>query len=197
MKCVKKYLIVKDMVENRRARDKAHRTAMKISSKLEPLLYFIYSLIYDDWEDAPDSNQEHEKQEPNNHIDTVVLFVNAKEGSYLKQQISHDNMLDIGMSRDLYASTQYMWSGLANSEDFSRIIKLYEIADEESEIPELDVFFIIIPINSVLRKEGILEKDSANRVSFFNTICSNNTKVEVSNVLSYKRLPKDILYVKG
>lgn len=195
-------------VENRKARTLAHAHAQRVSSVLEDILYFIYSIILDDYEETPSAN--HNRKYPVegkivdspthvdlNRIDVVALFLNTSKGSSVFEYLRQEKKLDASITRDLYVNTEYMWSGSTKSHDFDTIIKLMGIEEETSDIPQMDFVVVVIPLDKDMRNNGVLRNDTANRVSFFENICKTSPAIRISNKLRYDRLPKDILYMKS
>lgn len=195
-------------VENRRARYLAHAHAQRVSSVLEDVLYFIYSIVLDDYEETSSVNQNRKfpveeiiankpTQEDLNRIDVVALFLNSSKGSSIFEFLRQEKKLDASITRDLYVNTEYMWSGNTESRDFDTIIKLMSIEEEFSDIPQMDFIVVVVPLNKDMRKIGVLKNDTANRVSFFENICKASPEIRISNKLRHERLPKDILYMKS
>lgn len=195
-------------VENRRARTLAHAHAQRVSSVLEDILYFIYSIVLDDYEETPSANHNRKfpveekfvdspTHEELNRIDVVALFLNTAKGNAIFDYLRQEKKLDASITRDLYVNTDYMWSGNTGSQDFDTIIKLMGIEEETSDIPQMDFVVIIVPLNKDMRKIGVLRNDTANRVSFFEEICRASPEIRISNKLRHERLPKDILYMKS
>lgn len=195
-------------VENRRARTLAHVHAQRVSSVLEDILYFIYSIVLDDYEETSSVNHNRmfpvEKKIVNratfedlNRIDVVALFLNTSKGSSIFEFLKQEKKLDASITRDLYLNTEYMWSGNTESRDFDTIIKLMGIEEESSDIPQMDFIVIVVPLNKDMRKTGVLRNDTANRVSFFENICKSSPEIRISNKLRHERLPKDLLYMKS
>lgn len=197
-----------DKTENRRARILAHAHAQRVSSVLEDILYFIYSIVLDDYEENPSAKHNRKipvennivnnpTHEDLNRIDVVALFLNTSKGNAIFEFLRHEKKLDSSITRDLYINTDYMWSGSTESHDFDTIIKLMGIEEETSDIPQMDFVVVVIPLDKGLRKKGVLRNDTANRVSFFENICKTSPAIRISNKLRYDRLPKDILYMKS
>lgn len=195
-------------VENRRARTLAHAHAQRVSSVLEDILYFIYSIVLDDYEETSSVNHNRKfpvediiankpTHEDLTRIDVVALFLNASKGSSIFEFLRQEKKLDASITRDLYVNTEYMWSGNTESRDFDTIIKLMGIEEESSDIPQMDFIVVVVPLNKDMRKIGVLRNDTANRVSFFENICKASPEIRISNKLRYERLPKDILYMKS
>lgn len=195
-------------VENRRARTLAHAHAQRVSSVLEDILYFIYSIVLDDYEETSSANHNRkflvEKKivdspirEDLNRIDVVALFLNTSKGSSIFEFLRQEKKLDASITRDLYVNTEYMWSGSTESHEFDTIIKLMGIEEETSDIPQMDFVVVVVPLNKDMRKTGVLKNDTANRVSFFENICKASPVIRISNKLRHERLPKDILYMKS
>lgn len=195
-------------VENRRARTLAHAHAQRVSSVLEDILYFIYSIVLDDYEETSFSNhnrkflvekeiEDTSKRENLNRIDVVALFLNTSKGSSIFEFLRQEKKLDASITRDLYVNTEYMWSGSTESHEFDTIIKLMGIEEETSDIPQMDFVVVVVPLNKDMRKIGVLRNDITNRVSFFENICKVSPAIRISNKLRYERLPKDILYMKS
>ena len=195
-------------VENRRARTLAHAHAQRVSSVLEDILYFVYSIVLDDYEETSSVNHNRmfpvEKKNVNratyedlNRIDVVALFLNTSKGSSIFEFLKQEKKLDASITRDLYLNTEYMWSGNTESRDFDTIIKLMGIEEESSDIPQMDFIVIVVPLNKDMRKTGVLRNDTANRVSFFENICKASPEIRISNKLRHERLPKDLLYMKS
>lgn len=193
--------------ENRRARYYAHAHAQRVSSLLEDFLYFVYSIVLDDFEEAPSSynrskrnNNESNRADlpkPNmSNIDVVALFVNAEKGKSLKEHLAQTKKLDASITRDLYANTDYMWSGSTQSSQFDAIVRLMNDGEEISNIPQMDFFIIVIPISKTMRNKGIIKEDSSNRAAFFEEVCSCMPSIEVSHRLGHEKLPKSMLFIK-
>ena len=195
-------------VENRRARTLAHAHAQRVSSVLEDILYFIYSIVLDDYEETASANHNRKfpveervvnkpTHEDLNRIDVVALFLNTSKGGSIFEYLRQEKKLDASITRDLYVNTEYMWSGSTESHDFDTIIKLMGIEEESSDIPQMDFVVVVVPLNKDMRKTGVLRNDTANRVSFFENICKASPEIRISNKLRHERLPKDILYMKS
>lgn len=195
-------------VENRRARTLAHAHAQRVSSVLEDILYFIYSIVLDDYEETSSVNHNRKfpveeiiankpTHEDLTRIDVVALFLNASKGISIFEFLRQEKKLDASITRDLYVNTEYMWSGNTGSRDFDTIIKLMGIEEESSDIPQMDFIVVVVPLNKDMRKIGVLRNDTANRVSFFENICKASPEIRISNKLRHERLPKDILYMKS
>lgn len=193
---------------NRRARTLAHEHAQRVSSVLEDILYFIYSIVLDDYEET--SNSIHNRKlsvgekivdkptcEESNRIDVVALFLNTSKAGPVFEFLRQEGKLDASITRDLYVNTEYMWSGSTESHDFDTIIELMGIEEESSDIPQMDFVVIVVPLNKDMRKIGVLRNDTTNRVSFFENICKASPDIRISNKLRYERLPKNILYMKS
>lgn len=193
-------------VKNLRARTLAHKHAQRVSSVLEDILYFIYSIVLDDYEGTSSTNHNRNflvenKDSPGsedlNRIDVVALFLNTSKGSYVFEFLRQEKKLDASITRDLYVNTEYMWSGSMESHEFDTIIKLMGIEEETSDIPQMDFVVVVVPLNKDMRRIGVLKNDTANRVSFFENICKASLEILISNKLRHERLPKDILYMKS
>lgn len=195
-------------VENRRARILAHAHAQRVSSVLEDILYFIYSIVLDDHEEPllANHNRKISVEEPIidksayedlSRINVVALFLNASKGSSVFEHLRQEKKLDSSITRDLYVNTDYMWSGSIESHDFNTIIKLMNIEEESSNIPQMDFVVVVVPLDKEMRKCGVLRNDTSNRVSFFENICKASPAIRISNKLKHERLPKDILYMKS
>lgn len=191
--------------ENRRARYYAHAHAQRVSSLLEDLLYFVYSIVLDDFEESPSTNNKSRTHEGNSanfpepsisNIDVVALFVSAEKGKSLNEYLVQTKKLDASITRDLYANTEYMWSGSTQSSQFDEILRLMNIDEEIGNIPQMDFFIIVIPISTAMRNKGIVKEDTSNRAGFFEEICSCMPSIEISHRLSYEKLPKSILFIK-
>ena len=193
-------------VKNLRARTLAHKHAQRVSSVLVDILYFIYSIVLDDYEGTSSTNHNRKflvenmdrpGSEDLDRINVVALFLNTSKGSSVFKFLRQEEKLDASITRDLYVNTEYMWSGSTESHEFDTIIKLMGIEEETSDIPQMDFVVVVVPLNKDMRRIGVLKNDTANRVSFFENICKASLEILISNKLRHERLPKDILYMKS
>lgn len=186
--------------KNQRARDLAHKHAVLTASWIEEILYFIYSHILDDYgashNKQPNQVIIRESVTTKTNIEAVALFVNAQKGKYIMDCLTETSRLNATLARDLYTNTEYMWSGSVKSQDFYEISKLLDNTQGGSDIPQMDFFVIIVPIENNIERNGIIREDSSNRVSFFMNICQNNCDVKLSQILNHNLLPTNILYAK-
>lgn len=187
---------------NKRADELAEEHSRAIKNIVKDILYWIYSFFVD----LP-HHDAHQKKLPQSRstcrpdskpqrkvktIEVVAFFVSPK-GERLCKHIKEQGHLDQSVTRDLYSYTEYMWSGTKDSNELQMILNLFNQDSEVSCIPQMDFYVVIAPVVTP-SSLGTSREDTSNRITLFESLCSNNVDVKVSNRITYNKLPKEIVF---